>query len=551
MNSKESSKTTSDNDQENLFKIKRKRKQDCEKINHHNGDEQIKRMKIANSKKIHDINAQNNESDNKLLNKYKLNLVNRNRDATKESLNQFKNKLVTYKTELNKLKEELQKSLSKVYETSEAKLQAQLKTEETIAKLKILNGFNINDDESVLPAELQLEIESIQNTNDTLIEQTELHEYNLISESESSETKAKVNKILAELDGKIELIYNLKKYLDSGSLKEKENIKKVKQELNIKANLKKIKEKISLLPFNAKQVIFVENKQDVSKIGHIEIEEAISFAQLNIFKFKEVEFNNQTFTLPSRIFEILESGNYLVGGFVASTQKSHLFIYDPIKKRKTHEVKFENRIIDELFTLNDNIFFSLRAKHNFGSFELQIMDENLNLIKKKFTWSILKGVDASKLYCVTMKNNIKLVIYDWDLNIINSDIHFQDSNPKKSFYLQNVTNSHYYKTSSKINQFFKRDNKYILNYKSRKHSPHELCIFSEFGDLLKNKAIHGEFFIDSNNNIIVNNKKNDLIEYYGINGDLIKTVSYKRPKNEYKLIKKIKIDSADNIYFIE
>ncbi len=179
------------------------------------------------------------------------------------------------------------------------------------------------------------------------------------------------------------------------------------------------------------------------------------------------------------------------------------------------------------------------------------MDENLNLIKKKFTWSILKGVDASKLYCVTMKNNIKLVIYDWDLNIINSDIHFQDSNPKKSFYLQNVTNSHYYKTSSKINQFFKRDNKYILNYKSRKHSPHELCIFSEFGDLLKNKAIHGEFFIDSNNNIIVNNKKNDLIEYYGINGDLIKTVSYKRPKNEYKLIKKIKIDSADNIYFIE
>ena len=103
-----------------------------------------------------------------------------------------------------------------------------------------------------------------------------------------------------------------------------------------------------------------------------------------------------------------------------------------------------------------------------------------------------------------------------------------------------------------INQFYKRDNKYILNYKYGEYydTTYELLIFSESGALLKKKVILGEFVMDSNNNIIVNNKKNDLIEYYDINGDLLKTVSYTRPKSAQKrLVKQIKIDSADNVYF--
>ena len=56
---------------------------------------------------------------------------------------------------------------------------------------------------------------------------------------------------------------------------------------------------------------FVENKQDTSKsgndqkIGHIKIEETISYEKLNIFNFKEVERNNQTFTFHSRQFHLL------------------------------------------------------------------------------------------------------------------------------------------------------------------------------------------------------------------------------------------------------
>jgi len=155
-------------------------------------------------------------------------------NASKASIKKLQNSLVSYKTQLNMIKDGLTYSSTiKVYETlSEARRKAQLKTEETIADLKLLHGFDINDDESVLPLELQLEIQSIQNTNDALIEQTESYEKNLITESESNETKIRVNKILVELDEKIKMVDHWTERVDSGSLKEKEKIK-AKQELNM------------------------------------------------------------------------------------------------------------------------------------------------------------------------------------------------------------------------------------------------------------------------------------------------------------------------------
>jgi len=63
-----------------------------------------------------------------------------------------------------------------------------------------------------------------------------------------------------------------------------------------------------------------------------------------------------------------------------------------------------------------------------------------------------------------------------------------------------------------MDQFVKRDNKYILNYQTQSiQLQHQLLIFNESGVLLKeNKNINGNFLIDSNNNIIVNDAKNDL-----------------------------------------
>jgi len=474
-----------------------------------------------------------------------------NTNASKASIKLFKNWLVSYKTQLNQLKEELQNSSSiKAFETcSEARRKIQLKTEEALAELKMLHGFNMNDDESTLPLEMQLEIESIQNTNYSLIEKTQSYEQTLISESESSETKSKVMKILAESNKKIKVVDHLNKLIDSGSLKEKEKIKKSKQDL--KSNLELIKEKIRLLSFNAKQVDFVESTQNVIeidnklKIGEMIIKETINFEKLYVFNFKELEIS-KSFTYPSRLFEILDNGTYVVGGFVTKTQKFHLIIYDPIKKTKSREVIFDKRI-DELLTFKNKIVISQRITGIYGRVVghlLQIMDENLRLIRETNTCSILKSIDESHLYTISLDIGFKLTLYDWNLNEINTNVLFQAKDSKRSFYFDSRFHMRY-----SLNQVVKRDNKYFLFLKFEGNHPDELYVYSEFGVLLNKSVIFGEFVIDSNNNIIVNNKKNDLIEYYDSNGDLFKTVSYKRPKNERRQISQIKIDSADKIYF--
>ena len=78
-----------------------------------------------------------------------------------------------------------------------------------------------------------------------------------------------------------------------------------------------------------------------------------------------------------------------------------------------------------------------------------------------------------------------------------------------------------------------------------------MIIFNEIGVLLKQIDIEYEFVIDSRNNIVANNPKKDLIFYYDLNGDLFKTVSLKRPKNENKILKQMRIDLADKIYFAQ
>jgi hypothetical protein len=220
-----------------------------------------------------------------------------------------------------------------------------------------------------------------------------------------------------------------------------------------------------------------------------------------VFNFKELEIS-KSFTHPSRLFEIQDNGTYLVGGFVTKTQKFHLIIYDPIKKTKSREVIFDKRI-DELFTFKNKIVFSIRTENYGNSYMLKIMDENLNLIREKETNSLLKCVDQSHLYCIFSRT--RLVMFNWYLNEIKTNVIFQYEDPKQNFYFKHA----YYceMISTKINQFFKRDNKYILNYKSGDYEPDELCIFSELGALLQKKVILDEFVIDSKNNIIVNNKK--------------------------------------------
>jgi hypothetical protein len=104
-----------------------------------------------------------------------------------------------YNLELDKIIEDLTNKATTVYESSiELRRKAQLRTEEKIADLKIANGFDINDEESVLPPDLQLEIEALQKKSDDLIDKTEEYENCMNKALELSESKKK--DILAQVD---------------------------------------------------------------------------------------------------------------------------------------------------------------------------------------------------------------------------------------------------------------------------------------------------------------------------------------------------------------
>ena len=76
-------------------------------------------------------------------------------------------------------------------------------------------------------------------------------------------------------------------------------------------------------------------------------------------------------------------------------------------------------------------------------------------------------------------------------------------------------------------------------------------IFSELGVLLKKVCINDAFVIDSKNNIITNSSRRDSIIYYDLNGELLKSVTFKYSKNDNKLSKRIRIDSADHVHFFQ
>jgi hypothetical protein len=278
--------------------------------------------------------------------------------------------------------------------------------------------------------------------------------------------------------------------------------------------------------------------------------EIINFEKMNIFKFSEVESNSHKFTSKSRLFEILDNGTYVVGGYVLKTKKFHLFMYDPVSKIKKNEKIFETKI-EELFKFKNKTIISQRKTENKSTQNvLKIMDENLNVIREINTYAVLKNVDESHLYCIFSRR--KLVLFDWNLNKIKTDVAFQYEKSNCKFYLKSKNNNRKGRLNHlKINQLAKRENKFIINFKSGHHQPNNLLIFNEFGSPLKNIVMDDAFVIDSKNNIILVNHRRDSILYYDLNGQILKSILLERPKfdSNHKSLKQIKIDSGDNIYF--
>ncbi len=375
------------------------------------------------------MSLKSNEENNKRQRDEDLNCLNASAPkklayskCTTQMINSFTQKLTKYISELEDLESNLKNTSAKTYESSaELRRKTQLKTEESIAELKILNGFGINDEESTLPLELQFEIETIQKNSDALIEKTDSYEKMLNSDLDSC-------KLLDEVEKMKRLATHWNSILNSKGISEKTELYQARLELDGFC-LKEMKNKIKYLPVNSKQMLFIENQHNV---GQMRIEETIPFNKLNIFRYSVV---SNYISKPVMMFGLMDNGNLVVTGFGAFI----ILIYDPIEKKEIN-IKYLDKKIQKICVFKDKIALFL---YDQARYEIAIMDENLNIIKREGTSkhgaadSII-GANDTYVY-VNQHFNRSIVRKNLDLNETKIELVFQSAKNTDPFFIS----SHY------------------------------------------------------------------------------------------------------------
>jgi hypothetical protein len=464
---------------------------------------------------------------------------NINPNVTTYNLNMFKQKMTKFDSDLDKLVLEMTNKASTIYESSvELRRKAQLRTEEKIADLKLVNGFNVDDDESSLPPELQSEIVSIQTKSDDLIQKTQDHEESLMAALVLSETKQK--EIIAEINELKRLITHWTGILDQKGPILRTVLDTVKVELK-NFSLNELNSRIALLPVNQKKLTFIEdNSENLQQIGKMFTTEVMTFEKLNIFRFSQIREVSKLVTLSTLQYVPLQNGTIAISGFNKESKKYKLLIFSPSERKVKNIKTFEFRIFN-LYAEKNRLVICVKMNSSPNSnHKITIMDENLNETKSieipKSTELI--GVNESYLHLFKsefLKLTANLILYDWSLNKVESDISFQYNRPKNPYYIN---------CFNKITKIENSNNRLIVSSESAS----TIWIFDQNGKLIK-ELDSGSFAIDSNNNIIVLKRNN--LNYYDLDGEIIKYVTLKdEDKYNRKLVREMKI-SNEKLYFLQ
>ena len=390
--------------------------------------------------------------------------------------------------------------------------QIQLQTELKIAEIKTSNGFNINDDESILPVDIINEIQIVQNRSEELIKLSENYQKKLnqkllneeIKYSKADEASKKQNSlILDELN--IEFKLSMSKYDDLlGNLIHKKDIKTYR---------------ISLI--------------DICEIV------TSDFPGIN---------HDEGFTKSKSQLGILGNGNYFFS-FKVCYSSSFLLIYNPRKTRvkKTLKIDGNNKAVSINVTKN-KIAVLLSEENNAAEKTLEAYDKNLNKISKsiKMTGDLsLIGADQSNIF---LSQNEEIISYNWSLEKMKSKFKFQFKDTDKPFYLPNETN-----LGIKIFQFeqLKDFNVFRLNLKHETNQSLRkafVIIYDNNGKTIKRIKATGRFHINLSMNQMIVTYGPDLLKYYDLNGNLLKEESLLLPDSNRKTDNySIVCDSKNNI----
>ncbi len=148
-----------------------------------------------------------------------------------------------------------------------------------------------------------------------------------------------------------------------------------------------------------------------------------------------------------------------------------------------------------------------------------ILDENLVIQSKKSVQRcFLIGANEKHLFCKEDEQfSSKCLKFDWSLNEIESELTFQNQDPKKKFFIETECYS-ILQLEHRNKHFYVRPGSNIVFLNT--HEP--AVILDETGNQLSLAKIYGELKFDKNNNLI--SLKDDKLVYYDLNGEPYKEI---------------------------
>jgi hypothetical protein len=416
---------------------------------------------------------------------------------------QQKQYAIDFQDAINKLKEYLKKMRESIDEMNDRKINPLNKISKTCEYIR--QEIEISRDS---------QIEAINKCSDTLMDQVDSFENDCIQNLK--EQQHYLDTELQETLNKHESFYhNWMNYLED-SKNDKHFIENIirladKRVKHLQIEKRCLKSKI----LNNKIIKFQQNVNQLSSetLGKIKYDSATGLNLQRTSNETKNKLKDACIQMdPKHLFrfECLDNGNYIT----IYTNMNNVISYALIDSHfnlilnKTddpdNDLELDEKWPKTVFTTGQfNNFIIINARTSM-TYDLIIMDCNLNIIKQEDIGEYLISIcaDESKIICA--KRNC-LLIYNWEVEPIN-EIIGQNNEPELPFYLTNITQIAY------------NEGKYFINCENEiriiNESDGSLCNIIDNQDL-------GSFMVTLDNEIVLNYDIPEKISFYSLNGFLI------------------------------
>lgn len=432
-------------------------------------------------------------------------------------LSELKTSFKHYNQKLNQLKYYFNNLNELIFdECSELRRLVQLSTEEYIAKTKQSNHYAVNDDN--LDESTSRLVQKANEKNQQLIDKIDHYELSITSQINTKTlNKNLINKEINQLKQISKYFIN---YWEQNLFENFSKLGLIRKKLN--KYHQRLNHEISAFKFQIFNNNLLEFKS-TDEIGYLYFKQTINFNQLNRLNLNK--YINEDDSLDKQ-FELFDSSSFLITFKKRNQNQTLIYKFNTIEKKIENKIVLNNCRIHNLKKVN-NLIVIVCSNEYYYNREIAIMDAtSLSIVRQKKVGSIsLIGANEEMLFCfedININGRCNLCkVFDWNLNLIDLNIKFQQTNRLAPFYIPFET------INISVWQIESIQDKYIVRSISDRTMLSYLLIYDHTGRLIKivraSKASYGLFRRNGEDKLCVWDCSDKLM-CFDLNGDLIKEI---------------------------